>query len=254
MARWTSAAATAESTPPDRPQIARPSPTCARISSICSSMMLAHGPGRPAARGGQEPGAASPCRARCACTSGWNCTPYRPRPASSAAATGVAAGPRGHGESRRRRGAGVAVRHPHLLAARQAVQQHARPLPGLTRSSVAPYSPPPVRCTAPPRSRTPSAGSRSRCRASGTPASSSPAGAGGAPAAYTDAGPPDRMIAAGFLASISRGGHGARDDLASTPGTRAPGARSAARTGRRSPPRARALRPIHHEASLSRGS
>ena len=32
MARCTSAAATAESTPPDSPQIARPSPTCARIA------------------------------------------------------------------------------------------------------------------------------------------------------------------------------------------------------------------------------
>ena len=34
------------------------------------------------------------------------------------------AGPRRDGESRRRRGAGVAVRHPHLLAGRQAVEQH----------------------------------------------------------------------------------------------------------------------------------
>src|ERR1700734_2599982 len=37
----------------------------------------------------------------------------------------------------------------------------------------------------------------------GTPASNSPAGAAGGPSAYTDAGPPDRMIAFGFLASIS---------------------------------------------------
>src|SRR5215470_10802180 len=40
----------------------------------------------------------------------------------------------------------------------------------------------------------------------GTPDSSSPAGAGGAPGAYTEAGPPDRMIADGFLASISAAG------------------------------------------------
>ena len=40
----------------------------------------------------------------------------------------------------------------------------------------------------------------------GTPASSSPAGAGGAPGAYTEAGPPDRMIAVGLLASISAAG------------------------------------------------
>ena len=34
MARWTRAAATAESTPPDSPQIAWPSPTCAAIRSV----------------------------------------------------------------------------------------------------------------------------------------------------------------------------------------------------------------------------
>ena len=37
----------------------------------------------------------------------------------------------------------------------------------------------------------------------GTPASNSPSGAAGAPSAYTDAGPPDKMIALGCLASIS---------------------------------------------------
>src|SRR5215831_11934515 len=36
----------------------------------------------------------------------------------------------------------------------------------------------------------------------GTPAPSRPAGAGGAPSAYTEAGPPDRMIAFGFRARI----------------------------------------------------
>lgn len=40
MAFWTRAAATAESTPPDRPQIARLSPTCSRIAATCSSMTL----------------------------------------------------------------------------------------------------------------------------------------------------------------------------------------------------------------------
>ncbi len=34
------------------------------------------------------------------------------------------------------------------------------------------------------------------------PALSNPGGAGGAPGAYTEAGPPDKMIAAGSLASI----------------------------------------------------
>ena len=46
----------------------------------------------------------------------------------------------------------------------------------------------------------------------GTPASSRPGwpaaagGSGGAPGAYTDAGPPDRMIALGWRASISATG------------------------------------------------
>ena len=36
-ARCTSSAATDESTPPDRPQMTLPSPTCARMRAICSS-------------------------------------------------------------------------------------------------------------------------------------------------------------------------------------------------------------------------
>ena len=38
IALWTSSAAVAESTPPESPQIARASPTCARIVSTCSSI------------------------------------------------------------------------------------------------------------------------------------------------------------------------------------------------------------------------
>ena len=41
MARCTSAAATAESTPPDSPQMAWPSPTCSRTCSTSASAMLA---------------------------------------------------------------------------------------------------------------------------------------------------------------------------------------------------------------------
>ena len=47
--RCTSAAATAESTPPDRPQIARLSPTCARIALDLLVDDVDHRPGRPAA-------------------------------------------------------------------------------------------------------------------------------------------------------------------------------------------------------------
>ena len=40
----------------------------------------------------------------------------------------------------------------------------------------------------------------------GTPASSRPGGAGGAPGAYTEAGPPDKMMAFGCRASICSAG------------------------------------------------
>jgi hypothetical protein len=40
MARLTSAAATAESTPPESAQMARRSPTWARMAATCSSTML----------------------------------------------------------------------------------------------------------------------------------------------------------------------------------------------------------------------
>ena len=76
-ARWTSAAATAESTPPDSPQITCLPPTCARIDATCSSMMFAS-----VQVGGIF---AMSCRNRCSIawpcsvcmTSGWNCTPAK---------------------------------------------------------------------------------------------------------------------------------------------------------------------------------
>src|SRR5579859_4601412 len=40
----------------------------------------------------------------------------------------------------------------------------------------------------------------------GRPASNRPAGAGSAPGEYTEAGPPDRMIAAGFLSRMAASG------------------------------------------------
>ena len=74
MARCTSAAATAESTPPDSPQTATAPPTCSRMRSTCSSMMPR------VVQPGWQP-AASRKRCRMAVpwsvcmTSGWNCTP-----------------------------------------------------------------------------------------------------------------------------------------------------------------------------------
>ena len=74
MARWTSAAATAESTPPDSPQMARPPPTCSLIWSVCSSTMFS------IVQVGRHPAASRKRRRICVpysvcITSGWNCTP-----------------------------------------------------------------------------------------------------------------------------------------------------------------------------------
>ena len=75
MARCVSAAATALSTPPDSPQMARALPTWARMASMLSVMTLAivH----------SELISQMPCRKRSSCawplgvciTSGWYCTP-----------------------------------------------------------------------------------------------------------------------------------------------------------------------------------
>ena len=76
IALCTSAAATAESTPPDSPQITRSSPTCARISSTACSMIdeFVH-VGRQSHTSNRNALSMSCPRSVCA-TSGWNCTPY----------------------------------------------------------------------------------------------------------------------------------------------------------------------------------
>jgi hypothetical protein len=75
IAWWTSAAATDESTPPDRPQIARPSPTWARMRATCSSMTdaIVHDGARPARSWRNRRSTPIPY-GECT-TSGWNCTP-----------------------------------------------------------------------------------------------------------------------------------------------------------------------------------
>ena len=89
MARCTIAAATAESTPPDSAQIARPSPICSRMASTCSSTMLT------IVQVGRQPAmsrrkCSSTCWPCSVCsTSGCHWTPANPRPTSSNAATGV---------------------------------------------------------------------------------------------------------------------------------------------------------------------
>ncbi len=75
MARCTSAAATAESTPPDSPQMARPSPTWARMASIEVSMteLIVQVGRQPQASYRKCSSSSWPCGV--CTTSGWNCTP-----------------------------------------------------------------------------------------------------------------------------------------------------------------------------------
>ena len=87
----TSAAATAESTPPDSPQIRFLPPTWAWMACTASSTMLA------GVQSGVHPAmpnrkfSSTFCPAWVCSTSGCHCTPARPRPASSKAAIGAPA-------------------------------------------------------------------------------------------------------------------------------------------------------------------
>ena len=76
IARWISAAATLESTPPDRPRITSSSPTCSRMRRHRLVDVVAHHPvGLGAARCRARSARASRGPARVCVTSGWNCTP-----------------------------------------------------------------------------------------------------------------------------------------------------------------------------------
>ena len=118
----TSAAATAESTPPLSAHSTRSEPTWARTAATCCSMIetCVHA-GRHPHTSMRKWSKTSLPRSVCT-TSGWNCTPKSRRSGSSMAATGapalVAVGvkPGGHG------GDGVAVAHPHLGVAGQSGQ------------------------------------------------------------------------------------------------------------------------------------
>ena len=72
MARWISAAATLESTPPDRPRITSSSPTCSRIGHRLGDVVAHHpvGPRRRSEHEALEQRAALQ-RVR---DLGWNCT------------------------------------------------------------------------------------------------------------------------------------------------------------------------------------
>ena len=113
----------------------------ARTASIDSSTMLSM------VHDGRQPAASRKCLStgwpcsECS-TSGWNCTPYRPRSGFSKAATGVLAGRGGHGEALGGGGHAVAVGHPDRLLGGQPGEEHAL-LVG-TSSAVPPYSATPV--------------------------------------------------------------------------------------------------------------
>ncbi len=147
IARCTSSAATALSTPPERPQMARWSPTCARMRSTCSSITWAavqvgaqsHTSNRNALRRSVPKGVWI--------TSGWNCTPYIRRSGDSIAATGapsvsaVTAKPSG----------GRTTASRWLIQHCSAGRSPNRPARDVTRRRVRPNSPPPVCATSPPR-------------------------------------------------------------------------------------------------------
>ena len=233
IARWTSAAATAESTPPDSPQIARPSPTCSRIAATVSSMIEAI----------VQPGAmpATSCRKRR--STSWPC--------GECADLGVvlhAGEPalpvleRRDRRPLRRRGDREALGRPARPSRRGSSTPDAgvgrpacsAPASSVTVSSVRPYSR--VAGAARPRRRAPapSPGSRSRCRAPAPRRRTARGPRCGAPwrvHARRAAGEDQRRGLAGE--DLGDGGR-VRARSRSRPAPPAPGGRSAGRTARRS--------------------
>ena len=146
MARWTSAAATAESTPPERPQIARPSPIWARTASTVSSMIdaVVQLPGMPAISCRNRSSTCWPCGEWP--TSGWYCTPASRRSGSSNAATAarsdaaVTANPSG----------ARTTESPWLIQTGCRAGRPSWSTPPSTVSSVRPYSRVPSCATSPP--------------------------------------------------------------------------------------------------------
>ena len=149
MARWTSAAATAESTPPDRPQMAR------RVTDLGPHGLdlrlddRRHGPRRAAAAHvEQEPGRAAPGRPGVWTTSGWNWTPWIRRPACSSAATATSAV---RAVATKPSGARTIESKWLIHTGRTGWSGSSRTLASpVTVSSVRPYSPRPVWATSPP--------------------------------------------------------------------------------------------------------
>ncbi len=148
-ALWTRAAATAESTPPERAHSTRPEPTCARTASTCDAITEA------CVHDGRHPQTSNRNRLsrswpRSVCTtSGWNWTPYRARAGSSNAATATAAvaavtvKPSG----------AVTIESPWLIhTCVEGSQRSISTEPDRASNAVRPNSPVPVRATCPPSS------------------------------------------------------------------------------------------------------
>ena len=145
MARWTSAAATAESTPPDSPQMARPAPTWRRTASTCVSAIDAivqvgrhpHTSNRKRRSISWPPGVCP--------TSGWNWTPWIRRDLSSSTATATSAV----------RAVTLKPSGARTMESKWLIQTGWSPLSStlaapVVSSSVRPYSPRPVAATSPP--------------------------------------------------------------------------------------------------------
>ncbi len=146
MARCTSAAATAESTPPERPQTASPVPTCPRtVSTVISTTLAVVQFGRmPATSCRNRRSTSWPC-GECT-TSGWYCTPASRRPVSSKAATGE---PADRAVTANPPGAAV-TESPWLIHTGPRRGNSRCSVPPSVSSSVRPYSRVPVCSTVPP--------------------------------------------------------------------------------------------------------
>ena len=147
MARCTSSAATALSTPPDSPQMAFWSPTCSRMRLTWSSMTFeAVHVGARSQASNRNAFSRSVPKGVCT-TSGWNCTPKRRPARSSMAAMGA---PAVSAVTVKPSGA-VVTASRWLIQQVSAGRSRKRPSRECTRMSVRPNSPVPLLVTTPPR-------------------------------------------------------------------------------------------------------
>ena len=211
MARCTTAAATAESTPPDSPQIARPSgPTCARIRSTCSSTMLTmvHVGRQPAMSCRKCSRTAWPCSV--CITSGCHWTPARRRSMLSNAATVARGRP---GVDRKPSGAAVTSSPWDIHETSSSGTPSSRVPGSSTETRVRPYSRCPVRATV----AAERLGHRHEAVADAedryVALEQARRRGSGRPVRRPTTGPPERMIAFGLAGQHLLDRHVVRDDL-----------------------------------------